>query len=265
MSDPLRAVLAVLLLAGLAAPAQAAKAPLAAARVDEQLGATVPRELPLRDAQGRAVRLGDRIGGGGPTLLVLGYYHCPMLCGQVLDATATALEDLEAQAPELVPRVVAVSIDPRDDAESATRRQRRVLSRLGWEPARWPFLFGEREAVHALAERVGFHYRRDPASGQYAHPAVLIVLTPDGSVSRYLYGIRFDPDELAAALRTAREGGTQATVSPVLLRCLQYVPALRRYADEIAWFLRGGAVLIVLALGAWLARMWRAELRRERT
>lgn len=246
------------------APARDApsRAPLAAARVEERLGAALPRELFFHDPAGRPLRLGDAL-GEGPAILVLGYYSCPMLCGRILDAAADALARLEAEAPDLRPRVVAVSVDPGDGPARARQRQQRVLEPLGWSARRWPFLVGDAPAIARLTEAVGFGYRYDRASGQFAHPAVLVVLTPEGRVSSYVYGLRFDPRELAEALRAARAGGTREALHPVLLRCLQYVPALRRWSQEIGAFLRGGALLIVIGLGLWLGRLWRSELRRE--
>lgn len=229
--------------------------------VDERLDAQLPLELELRDSSGARVRLG-RYFDGAPVVLVLGYYHCRMLCGRVLDGTTRALAELEGR-PEIPRfRMLSVSIDPRDDPESARRRRARVLEALGWSESRWPFLVGDEAQVGRLADRVGFEYRYDPDTHQYAHPAVLQVLSPQGRVAAYLYGVKFDPEALASALAAAEQGRTRNAVDRALMRCFRYVPALRRYADELGLFFRAGAVAVVLVSGAavgWLG--WRARAR----
>ncbi len=257
-----RLVAAAVLVALTPAAAAADGAPLAAATIVERLHAQLPLAAPLRDAQGRTRTLGEVL-QDRPALLVLGYYHCSMLCGLVLEGTARALAELERDARGSVPgyAVVAVSIDPRDDPASALERQRGVLARVGWTAQRWPFLVGTADDVSALAAAAGFGYRYDAGTDQYAHAAALVVLAPGGRVSSYLYGVDFDPREIGAALRDAELGAVRSPLRRFLLRCFHYVPALRRHGDAIAWSLRATALATLCALAVWLVRLVRAAPR----
>jgi protein SCO1/2 len=259
-------VLAATALAAWPAAPRAAP-PLTRGVVVEHLGAQLPLERMLRDSRGQAAPLGAFL-GGGPALLVFGYYHCTMLCGMVLEGAVDGLRALErgakpGDADAQGFRLVSLSIDPRDDARSAAQRQQPVLRKLGWPETRWPFLTGRAEDVRAIAERAGFGYAFDAASGEYAHTAALVVLAPGGRVAGYLYGIDFSAEQLRLALRDARAGTQRSSLARVLLRCFHYVPALRRHGGAIALGLRLGGALALLALGALLLRLWRIELARR--
>src|SRR5690606_15503737 len=142
----------------------------------------------LTDHAGRAVRLGDYFHGDKPVVLVLAYYSCPMLCGLVLRGTAGALQSL-SWLPNEQYRVLTVSFDPDDGPEDARHKQAQALQMMGKgaTPEHWPFLTAKAEAIARLAEALGFALERDAASGEFAHPAVIFVLSPDGRISRYLY------------------------------------------------------------------------------
>ena len=254
--------LAVVLASGSAA---ARSAPLAGAGVEEHVGVHLPTGLVLRDRHGEAVRLDDWLAdaAGRPIVLTLAYFHCRMLCGRVLGGEARVIRKAGLE-PGRDLRLLTVSIDPRDDAKSAAKRRDVVLASLEKTPSStvWPFWTGEEQTVARLADRVGFRYQFDPKSGQYAHPAVIIVLTPDGRVSSYLYGIDFAAADLRTAVALARDGGTGASTPAILLRCFQYIPALRRYAGAIALFLRIGAALSLVAFGF---AVWMLVRRRRRS
>jgi protein SCO1/2 len=238
--------------------------PLASARVDERLGASLPLDVPLRDQGGRVVLLGDVL-DGNPTLLLFGYFHCEMLCGLVFSGAAEALSALERDGLEVPPyRVISLSIDPRDGPEAARARRAALISSLGWSDARWPFLTGEDGAARAVAAAVGFQYQYDPSTLQYAHPAVITVVSPKGRVSSYLYGIDFDARDIARALEDARDERTRSPIARVLLRCFHYVPALRQYADDIARYFHLGGFVIVAAMLAGFLYLRRIEVRRGR-
>lgn len=264
--------------------------PLAAARVDEHLGAPIPLELRFTDLAGRSRALGDVVrsaadgaiagassnGGSGqvgqPTLLILAYYGCETLCDLVLEGTARALGEVEWRAGREY-HVVVVSIDPRDtpaDMRVKVAELQPLLRRSapssqttdGPDAIRgWTFLAGGEPAISALTDAVGFRYRYDRATDQYAHPAVVVALTPTGEVSSYVYGVNPEPNELAMALATAAAGGTRSPVERILLRCFHYIPALRRHAGTIALILRTGGMLTLLAVAA---LFWRLVLRAPR-
>lgn len=262
------AVLARPLHADLAAPL-----PVRAVGVDEHVGATIPLALQFTDSTERAVRLGDYFGDGKPVLLLLTYNRCVMLCSLVLRGTSKALAALatDGTSPRLPGRdyrVVNVSIDPRDTPHEAARKQAIVLEQVGLagQPARWPFLVGEEPAIRALASSLGFRYAWDARSEQYAHPAVIFVIDPQGRIARYLYGFEFDPRAIAAAIAGAPD--TPATkrsgLAEAILSCFRFEPSARIFGAPIQRLFQGGALLILVALATGVVLCLRRERRRER-
>jgi protein SCO1/2 len=251
-----------------AEPRAALAAPPAVAAVDveEKLGARLSPELAFTAADGRRVRLGDLLDGQRPVALVLAYYRCPMLCDLVLAKLSHALHEL-GWAPGREYRGLTVSIDPKDKPAAARLKQTAVLQAIGHTDAAaqagWPFVVGDEPTVRALAGGVGFSYAYDPRSEQYAHPAVVMVLTPDGRVSRYLYGVDFRLLDLRLALTEAASGRVGSVVDRALLTCFRYDPSARRYGFYVSAVLKGGASLSLLAVGAFLAVLWRRDARRS--
>jgi protein SCO1/2 len=259
--------LLVLALAALAACALPEPAPppddaLAAAEVSEHIGAQLPLELGFTDEAGAPVRLGDVFRRGEPVVLVLSYYDCSMLCPLVLKGTAALARETppRADAPY---RVLTVSIDPRDTPADAAHMRAEVLGAAPPEGLEWAFWTGGAAEVAELAERVGFGYRYDARSGQFAHPAVAFVLTPEGRISRYLYGVGVPGEHFRAALTAAAAGETGSTFERVLQRCLHYVPALRRYAALVSNFFRTGGALVLLSLAGGVFLLTRRVRQRE--
>jgi protein SCO1/2 len=182
-----------------------------------------------------------------------------MLCGLVLHG---AVEAFRAQSAKLGDgfRALAVSFDPKDTPEASRRRQALELERTGaaGKVEAWPFLTGREAEVASLASSLGFHYRFDTATGQYAHPAVIVVLTPRGRVSRYLYGVDFPAKDLRLALAEAAQGRSGASFDRFLLQCYQWDPASHRYGLAVVRFLRvGGAIVLALFLGLLARLLWR--------
>jgi len=255
----LRRALALVVTVACAAPAAAATAPVG---VDEHLGARVPLDAVVRDSDGAERRLRELVDPSVPTLLVLAYFRCPLLCDQVVGGLASTVPAARV-ASGVDYRVLVVSFDPRDAAADAAAKTRELLASLSaFEKARWHLVVDDRGSAAAIAASVGFRYRYDAPSGQYAHPAVALVLTPDGRVSRYLYGVSFPSDVIAAALRDAAGGRAVPTLEHVLLTCFQYVPALRRHAAAVAWILRGGTLLLFALLAATLVLLVRRQRHR---
>jgi protein SCO1 len=243
--------LATPLLFALMAPVVARAAPdLSLVKVEEHLGAALPLDLRFRDQESREVTLRDLFTAGKPVLMVLAYYDCPMLCGLVLRATANALGQVG-----LVPgrdfRIVTVSFNPDDQPQAAAQKRAATLAGIGRPeeaPSLWPFLTGAPSAIERLAASLGFVAVRDQGTGQYAHPAVLFVLTPEGRISRYLYGIEFAPRDVRLALVEASHGAIGTTADHLLLRCFAYDPATRRYGLFISTFMRLGAAAVLAGL-----------------
>ena len=237
------------------------------ADVVEHLGAQLPLERGFVDATGQRVPLRSLFDGVHPVLLVLAYYECPQLCSLVLDAAVAAMRTLDQQGWKLGPqyRVATISFDATERIDQAARKQASVLSKLGaGDAAPWPFLVGDADSVRALTQRLGFSFLRDPRTGALAHAAVVFVLTPDGRISRYLYGIDYPPRDLKLALLEASQGKTGSFGDRVLMRCFQYDPATKRYGLFVSRFMKLGGLLIFLVMLAMLCGFMRHEQRRAR-
>ena len=164
---------------------------LAGVDIVEHLGGSLPRDAAFRDTAGNAVHLGDYFDGKRPTLLVFAYHTCPMLCSLVLDATVRSLNDVAWTVGHEFD-VVSISIDPNDTPETATRKRGQVVSsypRAGGATVGWHFLVGDETNIRKVTDAIGFEYRYDARQKQYAHPAAIYLLTPEGHIARYLYGI----------------------------------------------------------------------------
>jgi protein SCO1/2 len=233
----------------------------------EHLGGALPRDAMFRDAEGKAVKLGDYFDGKRPMLLVFAYHTCPMLCSLVLDATVKALNDVPWSVGEQF-EVVSVSIDPRDTPETATKKRAQVVE--GYPRAKggtkgWHFLVGDEENIRKVTNAVGFQYNYDARQKQYAHPAAIYLLSPQGHIARYLYGIQYEPGDVRLGLLEASEGRSVSTTERILLYCYHYDPQAKRYSLVAANVMRLGGVVTLVALGSFLTIMWARERRRRRT
>jgi len=228
--------------------------------IDQKLNSHVPAGVALVDEQGRDVKLGDFF-GKRPVLLVLAYYECPMLCSEVLSAMVGSIETLSFN-PGRDFEVVVVSFNPGDTPAQAAEKKRTYLKRYGRVGTEdgFHFLTGRQESITQLTEAVGFHYAFDKSIGQYAHPAVLHVLTADGRLSRYLYGIDFPPRDLRLALVEAADGKIGTKVDQFLLYCYHYDPQTGRYGFAILNAVRLGGLLTVALMAMFIV----TTLRRER-
>lgn len=239
------AALAIAGPAGAGVPAGPRGAPLI---VEERVGALLPLEESFTTSRGESARLGDYFGKGRPGLLVLSYAHCAMLCSVVLRGVADLLREYRAGAGEPFV-VVNVSIDPRETPHESARVQASTLSRAGLPGAveRFPFLVGDTPSIDAVARAVGFPYAWDEATRQYAHPAVLMVISKEGRVLRYLHGVRFEPEEVRSALRGEPKA---ASIVETVLSCFRTDVLERRYGGAIAAAFRLGGLLVLVALVA---------------
>lgn len=240
---------------------------LASVGVDERLGGAVPRDIVFRDQDGKAVRLGDLL-SGGPVVLTLNYFTCPMLCPLTLKNLLDAAKGLKGISLDRDFRIVTVSIDPDETLESARGRAREMHALAGGGGdfgSRWPFLVGKEREIGLLARAVGFRYRK--VGAEFAHPDVSIVLTPDGKVSRYLYGIEQDPKDLKLALIEAADGriGGSAAVNRALLYCFRYDPVGRKYSLYARNIMKAGGVFTLVLLGALYFILWRRKGRATTT
>ncbi len=234
---------------------------LAEIRFEQKLNAQVSPGLPFRDDEGREVRFGQYL-GRKPVLLVLGYYECPMLCTLVLNGMVESAADMKWSIGREF-EVVNVSINPRETSALAAAKKRAYVKRYGRSGAAdgWHFLTGNETAIRQLANEVGFRYAYDAGSKQYAHPSGLVVLTPTGKVSGYLFGVTFSPKDLYAALQGASGNQIGSPIQQLILLCFHYNPVTGKYSGLIIVLLRVmGAVTILgfLVLLVQLVRRGRA-------
>jgi protein SCO1/2 len=258
------AILAIASFASVARAQPVLPKPLRDVGFDQKLDTQVPLELEFKDEAGRTVKLADYF-DGKPVVLVLAYYRCPMLCTQVLNGLVKAMLDLSFDAGNEF-RVLTVSFDPREMPELAAAKKKMYLERYGRAGAAdgWHFLTGDAEAIARLTAAVGFRYTYDAQSDQFAHASGILVLTPQGRISRYFYDIKYSPRDLRLGLVEASANKIGTPVDQVLLYCFHYDPALGKYGPAVLGLVRIGGVLTVIALGVFLAVMWRQELRRGR-
>jgi len=235
---------------------------LAGVGVTQNLDAALPLELPFVDEDGAVVSFGDLFAGDRPALLVFAYYRCPMLCNVVLEGLVETLRGMD-WLPGREFEVVVVSIDPDDRPDQALARKRRVVAALGKPEAAagWHFLTGGRAAIERLTAAAGFRYAWLPQQGEFAHAAALHVITPDGRISRYLLGVRTEPQTLRLSLVEAAAGRIGSFADQFLLYCYRYDAATGRYTP-VAWrIMQVGGLVTLLVLGGTLALLWRREAR----
>lgn len=232
--------------------------------IDQRLNEQLPLEAEFRDEANRPVRLGDFL-GRKPVILALVYYRCPMLCTQVLNGVFKTTQAMPLQVGQDFD-VIAVSIDPRETADMAAEKKRTYLrgSRRDSEAAGWHFLTGDQAVIDQLTSAVGFRYHFDPATNQFAHASGIIVVTPDGRISRYFYGIEYDPRDLRLALVESSSGRIGSLADQVLLLCYHYDPLTGKYGLVISRVLWGSGVLTIVLLSAFLRAMWRMERKRPK-
>lgn len=230
--------------------------------VDEKAGGAIPTELPFVDQTGKGVKL-SRYFTGAPVILTLNYYSCPTLCPLVfrnLVGTIGRMGDLRLGRDF---KVVAVSIDPDETLERAADKSSKTYAMLGAatpDPgSAWPFLLGTQSSIAQLAQRVGIRYSR--AGKEFAHPNVLVIATPDGRISRYLYGMEQSPQDLKLALLEASGGeiGSSKILNRALLYCFHYDPVGKRYVLLASRIMTGAMVGVLLLTLCLLAIMWKKE------
>jgi protein SCO1 len=237
-------------------------APPPKASIDQRLGEKLPLHLPFKDESGDSIALGDCV-AGKPTILVLAYYRCQMLCTEVLNGLLTAIRNLPDSAGDTF-NIVVVSFDPREKPPLAALKKASYLGEYGRPGAErgWRFLTGDPLAISALTDAVGFRYQYDPATEQYAHGSGLIVLAPDGTISRYLLGVRFEPRDLRLALAEASQGKIGSPADHALLLCFRYDPTTGRYTLSALRIMRLVSAAGVLGIGGLLGMLfWRGRTK----
>ena len=229
--------------------------------VEEHLGETIPLDLQFINETGDTVQLNDYFNSGKPVLLTLAYYRCPMLCGLVIKGLTAGIENL-AYVPGKDFRMVTVSINPDEDHTLAAAKKKNVLESLKKpiDNSGWAFLTGPAENSKKLADALGFKYYYVEERREYAHPAVSFILTKDGVISRYLYGIEYKETDLRFSLLEASKGEIGTTIDKILLYCYHYDPDAGGYVLFAGNLMRIGGVITVLILGSMLIILWRKDV-----
>jgi protein SCO1/2 len=225
--------------------------------ITEKLGNPVDLNLQFTAENGYQVPLSSFFHKDKPVILNLVYYSCPMLCNLVLNGQTQALHDV-AWTPGEEFEVVTISIDPSEMFNLAAKKKQQYLESYGRPTHGWHFLTDYKGNVKKLAEQVGFGYKYDDRQQQFAHAAAIMILTPQGKVSRYLYGIHFKPRDVRLALSEASESKLGVS-ERILMFCFHYDPVERSYVLFARNLMRAGGVLIVLILGIAFWMLWRGE------
>jgi protein SCO1 len=227
--------------------------------IEQRLDAQVPAELPFVDDTGRQVKLGDYF-GKKPLILNLVYYNCPMLCGEALAGLTSSMKLVKFDLGNEF-EIVTVSFNPLETPELAAEKKRDYLKRYGRPTvaAGWHFLTGPADSINALTKAVGFQYQYDAAKKQYAHATAIMVLTPQGRISRYFYGVDFPPKDLRMGLVEASQGKIGNAVDQVLLYCYHYDPATGKYGAIVSNMLKLGGALTILFIGGLILILLRLD------
>jgi protein SCO1/2 len=237
--------------------------------IDQHLQEQIPENLTFRDEVGSKVTIKD-LERGKPILLILVQFGCPSLCTTILNDSLSTIKVIPQTIGDEYD-VWVVSFDPNETPQLAAKKKESYLR--SYERTRpsatnasagWHFLTGTQSNIDQLTKTVGYHYRWDPASNQFVHPAALILLTPDAKISRYFFGVDYDPTDLRLSLVEASNGRIGTITDKILLFCYHYDPATGRYGLVVANALRVGGVITILILGTALALLWRADRRRTR-
>ncbi len=228
--------------------------------IEQKLGEQVPLDARLKDENGNEVRLGDYFGKGRPVILALVYFECPMLCNEVLNGLTGSLKSLTFETGKDFD-VIAISFDARenDKTELAKSKKEGYMKRYGRPGTEngWHFLTGTQTEIDKVTKAVGFNYQWDEQSKQFAHAGGIMVTTPDGKLSRYLYGIDYAPKDIKFAVMESAESKIGNPAEQLMLYCFHYDPATVRYGLSILKVMRLGGVVTLIGLGAMFFVFWR--------
>ncbi|TWT99867.1 hypothetical protein Pla108_08100 [Botrimarina colliarenosi] len=226
--------------------------------IDDNSGQQIPLDLRFRDENGRALSLVEVFSGQRPVLLSLNYSDCPMLCGVQLNGLVDTLQQIEGWTPGREFDVVSVSVDPLETTQRAKLTEQKYLDRYGRGGAAsgFRFLTGNQQNIRALADAVGFRYKYVPDTKEYAHTAAEIVVSPKGMISRYLYGVAYDPQTVRLSLVEAADGKIGSPLDQIILFCFHYDETKGRYGPVARRVMSLGAGVTVCALTLGLIPFW---------
>jgi protein SCO1/2 len=236
--------------------------------IEQKLNEQLPLSAEFKDENGNVVKLGDYFRREKPVVLALVYYECPMLCNEVLNGLTGSLKGISFDAGREF-EVVAISFDVRenDKPELAKNKKASYLNRYARPGAEngWHFLTGTQSEIDRVTQAVGFNYQFDEATNQFAHAGGVMIITPEGKISRYLYGIDYAPKDLKFALMDSAEGKIGNPAEQLYLYCFHYNPATGKYGLEILSVLRLMAIATIIGIGGMLFVFWRSNKKRNLT
>ena len=229
--------------------------------LDQNLDTQIPLDLTFTDEKGRTVSIGDLL-GDRPALLTLVYYECPMLCTQILNGLTRSLRVLSFDVGKEFD-VITVSIDPGETSSLAAAKKEEYVKRYGRVSADrgWHFLTGRQDQIDRLAQAVGFRYQYDPETDLYLHASGIMLLTPEGKLARYFYGVEYAPKDVRLGLIEASQGRIGSAVDQLLLLCYQYDPSTGKYGLVIMNSVRIAGGLTVVTIVSFIVLMLRRERR----
>jgi len=233
--------------------------------IDQKLGNQLPLETVLKDEDGQDVKLGDYFKSGRPVVLVFAYYECPMLCTQVLNGITGSLKGINLDAGKDFD-VVAISFDPRDNETPGLAKNKKAnyierYNRSGTENG-WHFLTGSQDSIKAVTDAAGFKYEWDDKTQQFAHAAGVMIVTPEGKMSRYFYGIDYAPKDIKFGIMDSAQAKIGTPAEQLLLYCYHYDPASGKYGLAILRVMRLAGVATLLGMGAMAFVFWKRNKRK---
>lgn len=234
--------------------------------IEQKLGEQLPLDTEFKDEEGKLVRLGDYFKKGRPVIVAFVYFECPMLCNQVLNGLTGSLKGISFNAGTEF-EVVAISFDAREFDATEVARNKKIgymerYGRPGTEKG-WHFLTGKQESIDQVTSAAGFSYEWDAKTNQFAHAAAVIVVTPDGKLSRYHYGIDYAPRDLKFSLMESGESRVGNAAEQLLLYCYHYDPASGKYGVAILNVIRLGGIATILGMGLMALVFWRRNKKKD--
>lgn len=234
--------------------------------ISENLGTTIPLDAKFATSNGDSVQIGELLEEGKPVLLNPLYYDCPMLCGLVIDGVLDVANEL-AWSPGEEYTIISFSIDPSENDSLARAYKDRYIKKLNKPDAQegWYFLTGKKSEIDKLVQTVGFEVNEIEGTGEFAHAAAIMLLSPEGVITRYLYGIQYDEFNVRSALFEAADGKIGNTLTKVLMFCYQFDPNSNSYVLEAINIMKIGGLATLIFLGIFLGLLWLREKGKKQT
>ncbi|MEP0545386.1 MAG: SCO family protein [Rhodothermales bacterium] len=231
--------------------------------IEEHLGETVSSDIAFVDSEGNAVTLGDYFDGERPVAVAFVYHNCPMLCSLILDGMTTAMREAGLDLGDDY-QALAISFDPRDTPERAAEVRERYLARFDGAQAAEGlyFLTGSQESIDRITDEIGFGFEWNERQQEFAHTAAVYFISPEGVITRYLYGLEFHPRDFRTAVLEAGSGTIASPLDQLILYCFQYDPDAGSYVLHATNAMKVGGVLTLILLGGFLLFFWRRESTR---